>query len=161
MCINLDLKPLKGYMEYVKHGEVMRNMVTQIGYIERAKSKRDYISSIQINNIIDSYFMLDEGDDSKTLTKSGLYQLEYDFTGENKKPLGPWVKVVLLMMMLLLLIFIVVYITMIGGQFTTTELQEWMCYFLLAVGVFGLVFEPIRAYTVALYVRRLHQKMWP
>ncbi|XP_053372878.1 uncharacterized protein LOC123561647 [Mercenaria mercenaria] len=156
-----DLKPLKGYLEYLKHGELMRNMVTQMGYIERAKTKREYFSSIQISNIIDSYFMIDEGDDSKTLTKAGLYQLEHDCTGEDRKPLGSWVKTVAVMFMLLLQIFIVVYITMIGGQFSTTELQEWMCYYLLAVAVFGFVLEPFRACIVAFYMRKLQQKMWP
>lgn len=127
-------------------------MATQMGYIERAKHKREYFNTVEINNIIDSYFMLDEGDDSQTLTKAGLYQLEHDCIGEDQKPLPPWVKTLTVTLMLIALVLIVVYITVIGGQFSTTELQEWMCYFLLAVAMFGLVLEQFRAYAVSVYV---------
>lgn len=148
-------------MQYLKQEEMRRNIVTQIGYIERAQQKRHYLNSIQVNTITDSYFMIDDGDESKTMTKAGLYQLEHDCLGECRKYMPPWLKMLTVILMLLLQLLVIVYITIIGGQFTTTELQEWMCYFLLAVAMFGLLLEPLRACLIAVFMRNLQQTLWP
>lgn len=139
----------------------MRSIVTQNGYIEQAQCKRNYLNNVQVNTITDAYYMIDEGDESQTLTKAGLYQLEYDCLGEDRKYLPPWLKMLTVMLILVLQVLVIVYITIIGGQFTTTELQEWMCYFLMAVAIFGLLLEPLRACLIAVFMRNLHKKLWP
>lgn len=139
----------------------MRHFATQIAYIERSKSKREHICAAQINNMVDSYYMIEEGDDSQILTEPGLYQLEHDCVGESKKPLPPLVKSVTIVVMAVLFFLIVLYTTLIGGQFTTIDLQEWMCYYLMAIGIYGMLCEPLRACFLGWYMDRYNKQICP
>ncbi|XP_052285210.1 uncharacterized protein LOC127881401 isoform X48 [Dreissena polymorpha] len=155
-----ELSPLKKYMVFVKNEEIMHSVATQGCYIQRRLEELNYIHQVHISNIMDSYYMLEEGDDSQTLTRAGLYQLEHDCTGEARKPLRGFVKSLILLLLFAWIVLCTVYVTVIGAQLGDKELQEWMCYFLASLLEFALVLEPLRAVLVSLYVKSLHWKLW-
>lgn len=125
---------------------------TQRRHIKRSREKIDHCVTVHRHNVVDFYYMIEEGDDSQVLTKSGLYQLEHDCMGESRKPVPVCVKSLLLFVMKLIIVLSMLYVTLVGGQLTTVQLQEWVCYYLASVALFGLVLEPIRAAIVGWFV---------
>lgn len=125
---------------------------TQRKHIQHSREKIDHTMTVHRYNVVDSYYMIEEGDDSQVLTKAGLYQLEHDCMGESRKPVPVCVKTLLLFVMKLIIVLSMLYVTLVGGQLMTVQLQEWVCYYLASVALFGLVLEPVRAAIVGWFV---------
>jgi len=140
---------IKQTIQSTINAETLRDRSMQRKYLERSRRKLDYIVSVHSYNVIDSFYMIEEGDDSHILTKAGLYQLEYDCMNESEKPIPYCVKTFSLYLMKLVIVLSMVYVTLIGGQLSTIQIQEWVCYYLGSLAMFGFVLEPIRAVIIA------------
>ncbi|XP_052805902.1 uncharacterized protein LOC128235190 isoform X2 [Mya arenaria] len=152
--------PLKEYVQFILGEEVIHSQVTQLNYLERCKETLDFLQKQHLANVVDSYFMLEEGDDSHTLLKAGLYQLEHDCMGEDRKPLPGFVKSLSIFVMLFVMLFSVIYVSVAVGQLSTVDLQEYLCYYAMAVGIYGFGLETVRGVLVSLYVSWLYERLW-
>ncbi|KAL4228755.1 hypothetical protein ACF0H5_011798 [Mactra antiquata] len=152
-----DLQPVKRILELLKLEEDVRSEVTMVRYYKKCQEEREVICRSQLNHIIDRYHVLNEGEE--LLTSSGLYQLEHDCMYEDTKTLPPIVKTFTVAFIVLFLILIIVYVTMIGGQFSITDLQEWVCYYMFSIVIFGFLVEPFRACVVGLYMDTFEEKL--
>ena len=107
------------------------------------------MANVILHNIIDSYYIIEEGDDSHTFTEAGLYQIEHDVTGESRKRYPPFLKEIVMFCLLMVILLSFAVVTLIGCQLDTTQNQEYLCYYLASVFIFAAVFEPVRALAIA------------
>ena len=146
------LKPLKTYVAYIKKEEILRGQCTLQHYLEKSQRKRQRACSLNYQRLLDSYYIIEADENNPSQTKESLFQLEHDFMRESAKPL-PWVaKTVLIWVMVIMILFSFVYVGLVAGQLSTTETQEWICYYLLSLAEFGFVLDPVRALLVGCIV---------
>ena len=152
VCISV-LKPLKTYIASIEKEEILRSQRRLQHYHEKSERKRQRACSLNYQRLLDSYYIIEENDNNPSHTKESLFQLEHDFMRESAKPLPRVVKTVLVWIMILMILFSFVYIGLVAGQLSTTETQEWICYYLLSLVEFGFVLEPIRALLLGCIVK--------
>ena len=148
------LKPLKTYIAYIQKEELLHNRYTLKRYIEKSEKKRQRVCSLNYQHVLDSFYIIEEDEDNPAHTKESLYQLEHDFMEETNKPLPGVVKTLLIWIMMIMIGFNLLYVGLVAGQLSTTETQEWICYYLLSVIEFALLLEPIRAILIGYIVSR-------
>ena len=137
----------------MKTQEILRDRRRLQHYLEKSERKRQKACSLNYQRLLDSYYVIEENENNPSHTKESLYQLEHDFMGETVKPLPRVVKTVLIWIMVLMILFSFVYVGLVAGQLSTTETQEWICYYLLSLAEFGFVLEPIRALIVGCIIK--------
>ena len=137
----------------MKTQEILRDRRRLQHYLEKSERKRQKACSLNYQRLLDSYYVIEENENNPSHTKESLYQLEHDFMGESGKPLPRVVKTILIWIMVLMILFSFVYVGLVAGQLSTTETQEWICYYLLSLAEFGFVLEPVRALIVGCIIK--------
>ena len=147
-----ELKPLKTYLAFVRREEILHNRFTLQHYLEKSERRRQRACSLNYQQLLDSYYIVEEDEDYPSHTKESLYQLEHDFMGETSKPFPGVIKTILVWIMVIMILFSLVYVGLVAGQLSTTETQEWICYYLLSLAEFGFLLEPLRAILIGYFV---------
>lgn len=137
----------------MKREEILRDRTALQHYLKKSERKRQRACALNYQRLLDSYYIIEEEENNPSHTKESLYQLEYDLMGETVKPLPRFTKKVVICIMVVMILFSFIYVGLVAGQLTTTETQEWICYYLLSVAAFGFVLEPVRAILVGLLVK--------
>ena len=148
------LKPLKSYLAYIRREERLQTRTALKRYLEKNERKRHNVCSLNYQRLVDSYYIVDEDENNPSHTKESLYQLEHDFMQETNKPFSGVVKTILVFLMIIWILCCLVYVGLVAGQLSTSETQEWICYYLLSLAEFGFVLEPLRAFLIGCCMKR-------
>ncbi|KAK3575981.1 hypothetical protein CHS0354_023411 [Potamilus streckersoni] len=140
-----ELKPIRKYVKFVNMIESLRGRITKENYLARIRKEQELLIQIQLQNVVDSFYILYSEEMMPKIDRTTLYQLEYDTMGDSRKPLPPTLKIILMILMCLMLAFSEVYTYLVAGQLSTAQVKEWFCYFGLSIVKFGFVFEVFKA----------------
>lgn len=119
-------------------------------YFEKSKSRHKQYAMISLQNTVDSYYIVDKLDEGH-LSKSVLFQYEYEATQESCKPLSPSNKSLVSLLSICFTVFSFVYVSVVGGQLDPTQVQEWFVHLIVAILEFVVLIEPLKAVLIGWY----------
>ena len=125
-------------------GEISNKLDVKSKIRHNEKKHRDFAMT-HYQNVIDSYNIVDEDMIDYSLTNKMLYQLEWDVTCENRKPLPRFLKNIIGFLMFCGTIMSLEYSGQTGGQLSITQIQEWVACYLISLLLYGLFVEPLFA----------------
>lgn len=135
-----ELKPVRNYLKVVtvKEEEKTKRTIQKTFEQDGMKKHQDF-AMVNLQSVIDSYHIRDEDQVDDTLTGDFLFELEWDITQENRKPLPQFLKGPIVFLIFCATVPNLIYITLAGAQLIITSLQEWLVCFLVSLGCFGIL----------------------
>ncbi|KAL3862591.1 hypothetical protein ACJMK2_008548 [Sinanodonta woodiana] len=80
-----ELKPVRKYLKFVGMIESIRGQITKENYVARIRKEQELFVQIQLQNVVDSFYILNDEEMTPKIDRTTLYQLEYDTMGDRWK----------------------------------------------------------------------------
>ncbi|KAK3105802.1 hypothetical protein FSP39_006034 [Pinctada imbricata] len=146
-----DIKNMHAYLHLMKAVEQMQRVHSiKTAFIEKNKKKHKEFATVNLQNVLDSYNTVDADSFDKSLNNKMLFELEWDLTNENQKPLPHFLKGILGFLMVCGTVVCLWYTGQTGGQLSITEVQEWAACYLISLLCYGLFVDSIFAVIIGL-----------
>lgn len=108
------------------------------------------------DTLTEAGLILDEDSVDKSLKPKLLYELEWDMTGENRKWLPGSLMGLFALFLFTTTVFCVVYVALTAAQLTVDQVTEWFACLLVALALYGLVWEVLLSINVGKIQERLN-----